>query len=194
MSSFACQTGGWNTSDCVTTPGATFSVPITFNVYTVAPGNAVGSLIATKTQTFNIPYRPSADATNCTGGNAGKWYDGAACFNGKAGNITFTFAGEALPNSAIFGITFDTSNYGYSPLVSSGNPTDSLNVATYPGTGILTAPSVGTWLPDGQSTYLSTGPANGPSGPFAGPVTQMPTGPSDNFDGYMPAVRITATN
>ena len=195
LSSWACQSGAWYSNDCLTTPGATFSVPIRFNVYNVGLGNTVGSLIATKLQTFNIAYRPSADATNCTGGNAGKWYDSgsATCFNGRAQNITFNFAGEALPNTAIFGITFDTRDFGYSPSGVTG-PTDSLNIATYPGTGILTAPSVGTLLPDGQSTYLSTGPAGGPSGAFAGPVTQMPTGPSDNFVGYMPAVQITATN
>jgi hypothetical protein len=194
MSSWACESGAWTTNDCATTPGATFSVPITFKVYDVGAGNTVGSVVATKTQTFDIPYRPSADAVNCTGGDAGKWWDGATCFNGKAVNITFTFAGEDLSNTAIFGISFDTSNYGYTPLATTNNPTDSLNIATYPGTGILTAASVGSWLPDNQSTYLSTGPANGPAGAFAGPVTQMPTGPGDHFVGYMPAVKITATN
>ena len=195
MSSWACQSGAWNTNDCVTTPGATFSVPITFKVYNVGAGNSVGSVVATKIQTFNIPYRPSADATNCTGGNAGKWFNGTTCFNGLANNITFTFAGETVSNTAIFGITFNTRDYGYTPIGGTGGPTDSLNIATYPGTGVETAPSVGTWLPDGHSTYLSTGNAGGPSGPFTGPVTLMPSGdPSDNFAGYMPAVKITATN
>lgn len=193
MSSWACESGSWNLGTCLTTPGATFDVPITFNVYDVAVGDTVGSLIATKTQTFTIPYRPSADATNCTAGDAGKWYDGTSCFNGKAVNITFDFAGESLPDTAIFGITFDTDNFGYTHIGGSGSPTDSLNIATYPGTGVVTAPSVGAWLPDGSHTYLSTG-----STPTAfigsGPAANMPTGPSDDFAGYMPAVQVTAVN
>jgi len=51
----------------VTTPGATFSQAITLNLYNVGSGGSVGSQIATKTQTFNIPYRPSTSAS-CTGG------------------------------------------------------------------------------------------------------------------------------
>lgn len=191
LSSWACETGAWETDNCASTPGDTFSVPITFNVYQVTGSNTVGALITTKTQTFAIPYRPSADAS-CLGADVGKWKYLGTCFNGKAVNITFTFAGEALPNTAIFGITFETRDYGYSPLGTSG-PTNSLNIATYPGTGTVTAPSVGTWLPDGQSTYLSTGPAGGPAGAFSGPVTHMPTGPLDTFGGYMPAIQVVAT-
>lgn len=35
MSSWACESGGWNTGDCSTTAGATFSHPITLNLYGV---------------------------------------------------------------------------------------------------------------------------------------------------------------
>ena len=191
MSSWACQTGAWNTNDCSTTPGATFDVPITFKVYSVGASNAVGAVVATKTQTFTLPYRPSASAS-CTGADAGKWFDGSACKNGKAANITFTFSGETLPGNAIFGISFNSRDFGYSPLGGASGPTDSLNVATYPGTGTVTAPTVGTWLPDGLSTYASKGVAGGPAGAFAGPVTSFVTG--DTFGGYMPAVQITASN
>jgi hypothetical protein len=159
MSDWACQSGGWNTNDCLTTPGATFTVPITFNVYNVGAGNAVGSLVATKTQPFTIPYRPSADAVYClavgtdsNGGNdLGKWYNLAdnTCYNGLATNIVFTFAGETLPNTAIFGITFNTDNHGYSPLGGSGSPTDALNI----GLNTAALPSIGSFLPDAQSAY-----------------------------------------
>ena len=71
MSSWGCESGHWNTGNCVTTPGATFSHPITLNIYNVGLGNQVGSLIGTVTQTFAVPYRPSADNTNCTG--AQRW-------------------------------------------------------------------------------------------------------------------------
>src|SRR5260370_545737 len=72
MSSWGCQTGHWTSGDCLTTLGATFSVPITLNVYAVGAGNAPGSKLITSTQTFNIPFRPSA-SPSCTGGDAGKW-------------------------------------------------------------------------------------------------------------------------
>src|SRR6185295_20287309 len=44
MSSWGCQTGTWNGSNCATTPGATFSHPITLNIYNVGPLNTVGTL------------------------------------------------------------------------------------------------------------------------------------------------------
>jgi hypothetical protein len=131
MSSWGCQSGHWNTGDCVSTKGATFSEPITLNVYT-AGGTAT---LASATQMFAIPYRPSASSkcTEC------RWFDNAlkACFNGFATNITFGFAGVTLPDSVVFGITYNTSGYGSSPLgysnpcnaTAAGCPYDSLNIA-----------------------------------------------------------------
>src|SRR5579863_4725380 len=42
MSSWACQSGSWTGSPnaCATTPGATFAVPITFNVFGVGPASS----------------------------------------------------------------------------------------------------------------------------------------------------------
>jgi len=198
MSSWACQTGSWDAGNCSTTPGATFSVPITFNVYNVGADNVVGSLIASSTQTFAIPYRPSANPAVCPADptywapTAVKWSDGSNCFNGKAVNITFDFSGQTLPAKAIFGITFNSDNSGYSPLHSAGSPTDSLNIATYPGLDVATQASVGTWLPDDTHSYLS--PRSAVTLVGSGAVAQMPTGPSDNFVSYMPAVQIMASN
>jgi hypothetical protein len=187
MSSWACQTGGWSTGDCSTTPGATYNVPITFNVYNVGAGNTVGTLIASKTQTFTISFRPSPD-TVC---GDGRWSDGTSCFNGKAVNITFDFTGQTLPDKAIFGITYQTLSSGYPPLGGTSGPTDSLNIATYPGTGTATPASVGTWPIDDVHAYVAPRTATTMIG--TAPVTQMPTGPSDDFVGYMPAVQITAS-
>src|SRR4029079_10351633 len=53
LSSWACQTGSWD-GGCNTTVGATFDVPITFNVYNVISDNIVGTLVTTKTQTFAV--------------------------------------------------------------------------------------------------------------------------------------------
>ncbi|HEV3309753.1 MAG TPA: hypothetical protein VG815_04470 [Chloroflexota bacterium] len=128
LSSQACQTGGGST--CVTTPGATFSEPVTFNIYnppTTGPGGtypAPGSMIATQTTTFNIPYRPSADPA-C--GNNG-W--GASCSPGVATNITLDFTSLAvtLPDSVVYGIVYNTQTFGPNPY-EVGGPYDSLNVA-----------------------------------------------------------------
>ncbi|MEO8470195.1 MAG: hypothetical protein ABI573_11095 [Chloroflexota bacterium] len=189
LSSWACETGDWNLGTCVTTPGATFSVPITFTLYNVNAGN-VGTVITAKTDTFVIPYRPTSTPALC-GGDITAWYDGTACFHGLAHNITFNFpSGTMLPNTAIFGITFNTTSSGYSPLGAGTHPTDSLNIATYPANDIATEAIVGLWLPSDVQTYLAPRFAATMIG--TGPVAQMPTGPSDNFVSYMPAVMITA--
>jgi hypothetical protein len=144
LSSWGCQTGHWYSHDCSTGPGARFTEPITLNIYNPpAPSSSTpGSLITTVTRTFSIPYRPSADNVHCTGTQAGEWYDGASnsCFNGFAYNIRFPIAVHAkLPGTIVFGISYNTSDYGYAPYgqatacftnVSGGGcPYDSLNIA-----------------------------------------------------------------
>src|SRR5262249_55807325 len=57
MSSWGCESGGWNTDDCQTTPGTTFSEPITLNIYNTGAGtagSAPGSLVGSVTKTFDI--------------------------------------------------------------------------------------------------------------------------------------------
>jgi len=154
MSSWGCQAGHWYSSDCSTTPGATFSEPITLNVYNVGGGGAVGSLVATSTQTFAIPYRPSANPA-CTGG---RWSPdgGATCFNGYATPIAFTLTGVTLPSPVIVSVAYNTSHYGYAPYGEStacytsagGCGYDSLNVGTN------AAPTVGS-DPQPDDAYLN---------------------------------------
>jgi hypothetical protein len=155
MSSWACQTGGGAT--CATTPGTTFNEPVTLNIYNVGPANAngpstLGSLIVSDTQTFAIPYRPSADPTNCSTApdDGTQWYDAAlaTCFNGYVTNIAFSFGHLVLPTNVIYGIAYNTSDYGsapyghLTPCHTSGNNCgyDSLNVAL---SNEPPAPSVG---------------------------------------------------
>jgi hypothetical protein len=152
MSSWGCTSGHWNSGDCVTTAGASFTEPITLNIYNGDP-NVAANLLTSVTQTFTIPYRPSASA-KCTGANAGKWYGGSTktCYNGLATNITFSFSGVTLPDSVIFGIAYNTTDYGYVPIGSSttcpagGCGYDSLNVA------LSTSASVGTT----EATWLNS--------------------------------------
>ncbi len=132
MSSWACESGGWTGSPpCTTTPGATFAVPITFSIYNpgATPGT-VGALITRDTQTFNIPFRPSANPA-CAGAPT-KWMaSSGTCYNGLANNITFGFSSQSivLPTSVVYGISYDTDHYGPQPIGGSTSPTDSLNVA-----------------------------------------------------------------
>lgn len=151
LSSFACQSGNWFSGNCVTTPGATFSIPITLNIYNA--GNPVpGSQIATVTQTITVPYRPSADNVNCTGTNAGKWYDATSgqCFNGLAANVSFDFTSLSvvLPNSVVYGLVYNTTHYGPNPIgesaacvgTAAGCPYDALNIALAPVVNVGTKP------------------------------------------------------
>jgi hypothetical protein len=114
LSSWGCQTGHWYSGDCSTTPGATFSEPITLNVYNVGSGGAVGASIRSVTQTFNVPYRPSADNTHCTGSNAGEWYSAGdnTCYNGFATPVSFSLSGTTLPDTVIVSVAFNTTHSG----------------------------------------------------------------------------------
>ena len=132
LSSWACVSGSWNTSDCSTPSGATFSQPITLNIYNASTdgGLTAGSLITTATQTFSVPYRPSA-SPKCTAlGFPGKWYSTGTktCFNGLADDVTFNFSGLTLPDTVVYGIVYNTRDFGPSPRGVTG-PYDSLNIA-----------------------------------------------------------------
>lgn len=198
MSSWGCQSGNWFSGNCVTAPGATFSIPITLNIYN--PGSPTpGTLIATKTQTFSIPYRPSADNINCTGPNAGKWYDAASatCFNGLANNVAFdlTSLNLVLPNSVVYGIVYNTTSYGPSPIgtspacfsTSAGCPYDSLNIALAPVVTVGSKPFFNTIYQNSPygSEYCDGGLAG--TGTFR---LDSPT--SSCWVGFVPAAQFTA--
>lgn len=139
MSSWGCASGSWYLHTCVTPEDSTFTEPITLNIYgPSADGVTPGTKIASVTNTFNIKFRPSA-SPQCVGSDLGKWYDKEAktCFNGLAQNITFNVKNVKVGSSAIFGITYNTTHYGYAPIgqsaacfsTSAGCGYDSLNVA-----------------------------------------------------------------
>jgi hypothetical protein len=130
MSSWSCQSGGAEDGSCVSAPGSTYNWPITLNVYEVGPSNTVGAKIVTLTQTFAIPYRPSADKVHCVGN--GGWYRAKSCFHGKLFKITFSKLGShkaplTLPAKAIVSVAYNTTDHGYAPTGTPG-PEDSLNV------------------------------------------------------------------
>jgi LPXTG-motif cell wall-anchored protein len=127
FSSWACETGSWSTNNCVTTPGTTFTHPVTVNLYAEGTGTVPGALIASTTSTITAPYRPSADATNCTGG---KWHNEAGCHAGVLFTAPFDFSATSptVPDRFIVGVVFNTRGHGPAP-VGSVSPADELNVA-----------------------------------------------------------------
>ena len=156
MSSWGCgQSGGWNADNCVTVPGTKFTEPITLNIYQApatdpatqpdTSGSGLpGARILSVTKTFSIPYRPSANHTKCVGtspySGSGAWFDSqlGECFAGMMTNITFSLSSlhVTLPQNIVFGISYNTSHYGYAPYgtgttcytASNGCPYDSLNI------------------------------------------------------------------
>jgi hypothetical protein len=126
MSSWACQSGIG--ASCKTTGGATFSVPITLSVYNAGPEGSVGAPVGSVTETFAIPYRPSAKKS-CPLNSAEDvqgW--GSECDYGKLHKIKFNLSGVTLPNEAIVAVSYNTETYGSAPTGVEG-PYNSLNVA-----------------------------------------------------------------
>jgi len=161
MSSWGCQYGTWYGGDCATAIGTTFSHNITLNLYAVdgTTGEPTGAPLVTQTQSFNIPFRPSANLVKCTGDDEGKWYNKAdkTCYNGFATKITFqNLGGIALPSNVIWTVAFNTSGYGTDPLgyetacaqSAAGCGYDSLNVGTQSFNG---QPSKGTDVDSDQA-------------------------------------------
>lgn len=131
MSSWACQTGNV-TAGCVTANGATFSQPITVNLYSY--DGSLATILGTITQTFNIPYRPSSTPSKCNG-DAQMWYSSKdkICYHGLAVPITVNFSNQHLAVPAngelIVTVAFNTNTAGPSPIGTPG-PYDSLNIST----------------------------------------------------------------
>lgn len=142
LSDWACGNGNAG-NDCVTTPGETFPLPVTLDIYAApaTPSTALGMPIASDTQNFQIPFRPSEDDTHCLGPNLdnpgatpgypnGEWYNGSTCSVDLNSNITFNaadFTGSvsSLPGELVYGISYPTTS----------TPAQSLNVAVSDDTG-----------------------------------------------------------
>lgn len=164
---YACESGGG--TSCTTTPGATFTHPVTANIYDV---NNLAVPIATVTQTQTFPYRPSADPVRCPQ-NPTQWYNPArgACSSSIGTVVTFRFSGQTLPDHVVWTVAFNTEHYGYHPIGVPG-PYNSLNVGATSFTG---APYAGTDL-DPDIAYLSYGSPPSPLIPDTGWSAYRPLG------------------
>lgn len=210
MSSWGCASGSWSLHTCTTPEDATFAQPITLNVYGPSTdGVNPGAKIASVTNTFNIKYRPSASPL-CVGSDTGKWYEKSSktCFNGLAQNITFNLKNVKVGSSAIFGIAYNTTSYGYAPIgtgaacvsTSQGCGYDSLNVAV---TEDPTNVSVGSSVVPGKPWINSQTPSVYVDGGAAGVGTFRIDSPlvapgwgsgasSSSAPWYVPALKVFA--
>jgi hypothetical protein len=176
FSSWACQTGTTGAGgNCMSTPGATFPHPITFNIYAVdaTDPTGVGALLKTVTQTVAVPFRPSADPACAANGGWGA----PDCFNGFAFTVEFALDGVMVPDEIIFSVAFNTSGFGDPPVGAPG-PYDSLNVGV-----VTTPPALGTDV-DPNVLFTNT------TFPLPGSPVAFQADP--DFDpGLTPAVRFT---
>ena len=213
MSSWGCASGSWNLKTCSTPEEASFAQPITLNIYNPTANGGVnpGTRIASVTKTFDINYRPSASPL-CVGSDAGKWYDKSSktCFNGLAQNITFNLKDVKVGSSAIFGIAYNTTHYGYAPVGQSaacfstpqGCGYDSLNVAL---TQDPTSVSAGSSVDIGKIWFASTNAGWYADGGAAGVGTFRLDSPNvaanwglnapyTSAPWYVPAIKVFASN
>jgi hypothetical protein len=196
MDSWGCQAGSWFANNCSTTPGSTFSVPITMNVYAVTPtGTRVGALLATRTHTFNIPFRPSADNVRCTGTSAGKFFSAVdnACINGLPNLITYDFSTPRVnvPGQVIVSVAYNTTTGGYNPVgpsacsaTTAGCGYDSLNVGVDGNGGPIGSPI------DPNGIFINYSSAVLYCDPTQGMGFRLDTGPGC-WTGFHPQIRIT---
>lgn len=121
MSSYACQTGT-GTASCASAPGTSFQHPMTVNFY-----NNAGLLLATRTQTMAMAYRPSADPT-CGNPSDFRATDGV-CSAGFPFKVTFDLHAlrAVVPDSFFYELQMNTNAAGPRPIGTPG-PYDSINV------------------------------------------------------------------
>ena len=206
LTNWACEndftsdgSGGWianrsNNDACMTTPGSSYTHPITLNVYEADTSGSVpvvGALVLTKTVNANIPFRPSYD-DRCTAPSGdvpfgGTWYDETtgSCSHGFNFDVPFDLDGEILPDNVIVSVAYNTQSHGYSPIGSVG-PFDSLNVAVgpvSPTVGINVDPDDIYWNTSHASFYTDGGAAG------VGILRQ-----DSGWTGYVPVIKIETSS
>jgi hypothetical protein len=143
---------------------------LTFNIYSVDTSGAqpaIGNLLATKTQTFTIPWAPG---------------DGTHPYSA----VTFDFSGDniTLPDEIVFGLAFNTQSYGDNPTGYVG-PYCSLNFGAF-----SSSPFVGTDVDSATGFVDSTWSGMYGSGTYH--VFAISDGGGDFSAGYRPSVEFSA--
>ena len=106
VDSFTCEHGTYNLENCYTAhPSKKFSYELTASVYEVGAGNEPGDLVATSTEKFKIPYRPTTDV-DCPATPEGKGFGVNCDVGGYLATVKFKkFSPVVLPERAIVLIT-----------------------------------------------------------------------------------------
>jgi len=152
--------------------------------------------LASETDEFFIPYRPSANNQKCFGSDLGKFYSTVdkKCTNGLSVRVNFNFkpASIVLPQQAIVTVAYNTSDAGYNPYGQGtqcftgqgGCGYDSLNVSSWGNDGFVGSnidPN-GVFVNFGPSFYCNqTGNGSG--------MLQLDT---PCWTGYHPQIAVTA--
>jgi hypothetical protein len=133
-------------------PDCGFSLELTLKIYSANRVNesyyTTGSNIYTIPRDFIIPWKPEHNGT-CP---SGKWQDvNGVCRSGIAFDAIFDLSNQniTLPSQFIYGLEFNTQNYGITPFHEPG-PYNSLNI------GVCTSISVGDQVVDG-TTFTDNG-------------------------------------
>jgi hypothetical protein len=123
----------------------------------------VGSSIYTETVDAFISWRPEPDPADCAPGSNNNYLaSNGSCYAGSLSIVTFDLPDITVPGQIIYGLSFNTTDYGASSTGVTG-PYDSLNYGIS-----YVSPSVGSNpLPD--TGYAGTGdPNDGSFGPSTG--------------------------
>lgn len=108
LDSFVCEHGVYSLENCFTAkPNKKFAMTWTASIYRVAPGNEVGSLVASSTQTFKLKFRPTTNVS-CPKTNEGKGFGANCDVGGYLNTVTFKKfgpAGAILPSKVIILLT-----------------------------------------------------------------------------------------
>lgn len=175
-------TSDWALASTYGSLDPTWDHSLTFNIYAVDNSGAnpePGAIIATRTATFSIPWRPEADPT-CPG-TAWKAGDGN-CYNGLAFTVVFNFTGVVVPNDVIFGVGYNTQTYGAKPVGADG-PYNSLNFGlSDTGPSIGTNPFQGTAYLNSPNAAAYTDGGAGGTGTFRRDTNWAPYSGAVRFD------------
>jgi hypothetical protein len=141
----------WALASTYGSTSPTWNHPITLTLYNVdnsGANPAPGTVIATQTHTFAIPWRPEADPT-CANPTAWRAPNNN-CYNGYAFTITFDFTGTTVPEQIIYGVAYNTNTWGYAPIGLPG-PYESLNF------GLAQVPPTTGTNPFPDTAYIASG-------------------------------------
>jgi hypothetical protein len=120
VDSFTCEHGSYNLENCYTGRTKKFSYELTADIYEVKADNEPGTLVASSTATFKLPYRPTTNVS-CPATPEGKGFGVNCDVGGYLAQVEFkhfTPVSAILPEKAIIELTNTPSD----------NPNDVINI------------------------------------------------------------------